>query len=732
MRLTLRTMLCYLDDILEPEDKTDLGKKIEDSEYATNLVHRIRDVTQRMRLGSPKLHGKGMGLDPNTVAEYLDNVLPAERVPDFEKVCLESDVQLAEAASCHQVLTLVLGEAAQVEPSIRRRVYELAGGATAGVDGPHGAPHAGPPPRTVEPAVKEKPEIPDYLREPKGIRWWTIAATLLVAAGIGAIAVLAIGPEKVAKMVGLKKDDQQIVQNTDNKSGTPADPNAGKETPADNTTENKGPTEPGPKPESGDVTPAVPVEPKPEPKPVEPGPTDPAKGTNDGASTKPEMPVEPGPAVPRDPLKETPGPTEPPKPSPTDVAGTTPKPPVDPTAPLPIDLKNAPPLVEPKPAEPVPASVAGICLTEDELLLKWNPAGRWERVGARETVRTGESLLVCPTYRPMLALNAEKAGMTLQIAGDTFVRMLPPDENNVPGIEVYYGRIVLTPSGNTGSRLRIQVGDRSGTIVFAEGAAEVACEVRLFRAPGTDPESVGSQAAAEIYATSGLFRWLEKAGAEPQVVNTPNRVVIAPYPGEAPETMKELPKWVKAEQISDLDRRASKKLFKSLAESSDVAVRLRELATDRAIEIRALAIRCLAEFGEFDDLIASLRDEEQKLMWQPYFETVQASVARDPKRAAAVRVALEKQRGDKALELYRMFWGYSKADLDGGQAAKLVDYLDHENLDIRVLSFFNLKAITGMSLLYRPDTTPAQRKQAVATWKQRLKEGQVTVKQKGP
>ena len=90
MRLTLRALLAHLYlHNLDPAEAEELRKRIEESEFATALVHRIRSATRRLRLGVPALDGKGMGLDPNTVAEYLEDALSSERVADFEKICLE-------------------------------------------------------------------------------------------------------------------------------------------------------------------------------------------------------------------------------------------------------------------------------------------------------------------------------------------------------------------------------------------------------------------------------------------------------------------------------------------------------------------------------------------------------------------------------------------------------------------------------------------------------------------
>src|SRR5687768_15694040 len=145
MRLTLRTMLAYMDDVLEPADAEILGKKIEESDFASGLMDRVRGVMKKLRMDAPRLDGKGMGNDANTVAEYLDSTLPQDRVAEFERVCLESDKHLCEVAACHQVLTLVLGKPADVPPQLRERVYALLShgpaqaASTAGAAAPAGA-----------------------------------------------------------------------------------------------------------------------------------------------------------------------------------------------------------------------------------------------------------------------------------------------------------------------------------------------------------------------------------------------------------------------------------------------------------------------------------------------------------------------------------------------------------------------------------------------------------------
>jgi hypothetical protein len=128
MRLTLRTLLAYLDDTLPPDEAKLIGQKVAESEMAQELVERIKKVTRRRSLANPSVQGDTSRLDPNTVAEYLDGELSGDDLSQTEQICLDDDVYLAEVAACHQILTLMLSEPARVPPPARQRIYRLVKG----------------------------------------------------------------------------------------------------------------------------------------------------------------------------------------------------------------------------------------------------------------------------------------------------------------------------------------------------------------------------------------------------------------------------------------------------------------------------------------------------------------------------------------------------------------------------------------------------------------------------
>ena len=137
LRLTLRTLLAYLDDTLPPEQARAIGQKVAESETAQELVDKIRKAVRRRSLSTPPNAADGSPSDPNIVAEYLSDVLPPEQLEKFETTCLESEVNLAEVAAVHQLLTLLVAEPVRVPPTARKRMYQL-------VTGPESLPNRKP------------------------------------------------------------------------------------------------------------------------------------------------------------------------------------------------------------------------------------------------------------------------------------------------------------------------------------------------------------------------------------------------------------------------------------------------------------------------------------------------------------------------------------------------------------------------------------------------------------
>ncbi len=72
-----------------------------------------------------------------------------------------------------------------------------------------------------------------------------------------------------------------------------------------------------------------------------------------------------------------------------------------------------------------------------------------------------------------------------------------------------------------------------------------------------------------------------------------------------------------------------------------------------------------------------------------------------------------------------MLWGYTSQQLADGAAEQLIEWLGgaDDQLDFRVLSFWNLHHITGFRLYYLPGDPEKQRRTSIQRWKQKLESG---------
>ena len=283
LRLTLRTLLSYLDDTLDPAQAKLIGQKVAESEQARELMERIKQVTRKRRLTTPPPAGPG-GIDANTIAEYLDNEVTPEQAEEVERICLASDVHLAEVAACHQILTLVLGEPALVPPSARQRMYGL-------VKGPEAIPFRKPPRKKGNADLDLSTsdaglEGDESMRAPSFMRHASVRNTVLLVGGTVAAVCLLI----VALWWGLNQGRTgEGEQHPKGPAVAQVDANA-KDKDQDKKTPDENRTEPTPPPKSKDDGP------KPQPKtiPEEPTPkVDDKKAVSEIPPGQEEIPFEP-------------------------------------------------------------------------------------------------------------------------------------------------------------------------------------------------------------------------------------------------------------------------------------------------------------------------------------------------------------------------------------------------------------------------------------------------------
>lgn len=709
MRLTLRTLLAYLDDILEPSQAKEIGSKVGESSMASSLVSRIREVMRRRRLTAPTLSGPGAGIDANTVAEYLDNTLAPDGVADVEKVCLESDVHLAEVAACHQILTLALGEPVDVPSKTRERMYALgpfasrmtvAGpGSVATTDelpsealkdvlsqaeklGGNGLPKRG---QIAAAAESFQATLPEYLRpQSSWKKTLGIAAALVVAALWGVFAF---------QQSPLRKDrdvaDSQPVRDTS------AEEAADETAPATDLAV--------PRQAESKIAAIVPERP--------------AATTRNTSNEAPalDLPIEV-----EDPADaEAVFRREPDKTPPATVVEATVPPVEEPVAPVPAAAAKPAPVILAAP--PVRyASQDGIALhyvrTEEN----------WFVLPRRAFVHPADLLVVPEPFEGSFELQDGSAAFTL--SGRTSVQWLSPTEFAPLNVELRRGRFVVrTSSANDQApplKLGIVLGDatwkfeiESGTIC---GIDLVPREVSKFEQPPAKSDISGG-----IFVSSGGAAVTDPEGST-TYLHAPVWLKLPAAAHATADKLLAIPQWLNRQSLGGVWEQLARQFEKRFPIDGAIGLSLPAVAEDPNPLLSKLATDCLGLIEAYRPLIGVLQRTNHDEARRAAISGLRQWLPRDDGNRELLKAELAKlYTPDDAQVVYRLLWGFDADDLrDKTTSLQILDWMEHPEKSIRELAFYDVYRLTQKTHEYRASQKPLRIQSAVNTWRQHIaKEG---------
>ena len=787
MRLTLRTLLAYLDNTLDPQDAEILKSKLAESGFATQMVQRIRNLLTRSDLSAPSPLARGPVEEANVICEYLDSTLPVEQVAEVERACLDSDPHLAEAAACHQILTMALENPANVTVVLRDRIYQLpseqkraaeTGGSFSALEIPesvnsfdspssHVLSMEVPPPPDQEPvrpagvsdsgvmaaparfrqreleddrAAKTEPAIAGSRPinrhtessiyggqvRPSRITPW------LVTLGLAGVLLYALSQifQPLLKSNGTAdtaNPNGQAVTGEEDDSETPVEKVAANEG-SSKSASGSGPTDSDLGNAVGDAS--VPVVPDPassgeEATKAGDANTDISEGS-ELENPRPEM----NPADPVVDDAENPKPESAPSTDSDTESGDLEK---DPDSAVASPVSKTPEAME-NPAgdmekddspddEGESPSITAQVLSENTLLAV-EKEGQWQRLDKDADVAAGQPLVVAPGFRASLAF----ADSEVTLLGPAAATLLPNGKGGLL-VRLASGRLLVS-STTPESPVELELGDEKYSLELATPETSAAIQLGHTRKPSLDPLLAENHVPVRhVIALKGAVK-IDFGGAS-QTLDSGSQWTQVGGGEPRVEVLGAVPVWA-AEPVADANSlavTARNDLLTLLDGASSLEIGLRELLGFRRSEVAALAAQTLLGLGRSDVYFGGagvFNDLKQRAYWSQHYDALLARVDSGVESAAEVQQAIKKMDAAAELQLFGMLTGYTDEQLASGSDRQLLENLDSADMSVRVLAFENLRRITGVTFNYRAEQdSQGRREQYLKRWQVLQRKGEI-------
>lgn len=769
VRLTLRSLLAYIDNLLSPADTAEFEQLLANNENANNLCKRIRSVINKTELGAADILDSSPFADPNMMAEYLDNVLSAESAPDFERTCLTLDRQLAEVAACHQILTVVQVAPANVDIKWRQQVYQLPQFADVASSGDS---FVGPPPTPQNEEASSNPMqnleayaqmlAPDPEPEPapSGSRLFYWVAGLILIFVVGWIGLSFLGgsskrtAQKPAPTTTSESKESQAGTAESTETAAPAKKNANPSEAADsagaeesktakdgtaktsdeeNDEENKDAAKPeaaatadtaAANADTANAAAADTTKDTPETENGSPVISDsaetPETGTATGPATDPKAGTEPGaPDKTAQPVVvnisgSSPAPGE----TGADGTNVTDSPKTDASAETPGEAKQ--PAGETPDEEKVvelnAPRVGYLSTNREQFLLQKLLRGddqQWSRIPEGAGVSSNYDYLALPEFRPELHFGND---VLVTLVGPARLRILSRTQEEPLKLQLDFGKLILITWKKLARPVEITVKGQTRTLGINSPESKLVLETVIGSGIKGVPTSPRENTLFFVYQLRGASEL--RAPGDNNVLSIPakSRLDLSD-PDLVSETDQE-PEWLTPVDLSP----AGKQIAKRLPVVEGVTTVLQELYESERKNAPRSIISSLALTGGFKTIIDEFKTADGKRVWDICFDVLQQSALASEDMAEQLNKQLELQLGEPGVKLFDLLWMY-QGHLSGEEAAALVESLESDSLPVKIGASRILTSRLKVKSGYRPEDSIEKNQKYIQAFKTKVKSG---------